>query len=163
MAVLLFLLRYFPMSFFFLFFFIFYSIGTSQETLENSNLVGISSVFKRFLHSKNDNIFPELMENERSFDIYEYEAHDGKVYIRGSSSNAICRGAYDFLRKVKKVNFSWEGTNIQLPDKFLLLCGFARNPSSPNTNNEKRDTFFCPERGNLFTNPTRQGWGRKHH
>ena len=54
-------------------------------------------------------------------DAQEYfctEARDGRLYIEGSSTIAVCRGFYDYVKSNGYGLFTWSLNTISLPDRF---------------------------------------------
>ena len=48
-------------------------------------------------------------------DVYEIEAHGGKVIVRGNTPVSMSRGAYAYLRQACHCMVGWEGRHIDLP------------------------------------------------
>jgi alpha-N-acetylglucosaminidase len=74
-------------------------------------------VLERLLHQKSDAFVLKEIPKEDGRDVFEIEAQGGKVYISGSSGVAMCRGAYEYLKKACNSMVSWEGSQVDLPDR----------------------------------------------
>ena len=48
-------------------------------------------------------------------DAFTVEAHHGKVFVTGTSSVAMCRGAYQYLKDACRCQVSWSGDNVDVP------------------------------------------------
>ena len=48
-------------------------------------------------------------------DVFEIEARDGKVTVRGNSPVSLSRGAYAYLRQACNCMVGWEGRHVDLP------------------------------------------------
>lgn len=60
----------------------------------------------------------ELMPTRADgLDAFEVTAKDGTVQIKGTSSVALTRGAYEYLKDACHCMVTWEGKNMQLPAK----------------------------------------------
>lgn len=51
----------------------------------------------------------ELIEKDHGRDVFEIAAIDGRVTVRGSSGVAMCRGAYEYLKRTCDAHVSWDG------------------------------------------------------
>lgn len=52
---------------------------------------------------------------EQGRDVLEVSARGGVVTVRGSSGVALCRGAYEYLKRHGLGMVSWEGSSVRLP------------------------------------------------
>lgn len=51
-------------------------------------------------------------------DRYTYQAEGGKLRVAGTSTAAICRGTYDYLRRHHLGTIGWAGARLRLPEKW---------------------------------------------
>ena len=57
----------------------------------------------------------ELIPATENRDTYEYECKDGKLKVKGSSTIALTRGVYDYLRSNGLGMLDWSGPEFRLP------------------------------------------------
>jgi len=55
-------------------------------------------------------------------DVYAYQSTPDQLTIKGSSSIAICRGAYDYLRANNMGTVGWAGTRLNIPAKWPTVA-----------------------------------------
>ncbi|HWB54833.1 MAG TPA: alpha-N-acetylglucosaminidase TIM-barrel domain-containing protein, partial [Tepidisphaeraceae bacterium] len=65
-----------------------------------------------------DFTFEQIASAPGGLDVFEVQAANGKVTVRGNTAVAMCRGAYDYLRQECHCMFTWEGEHMDLPAKF---------------------------------------------
>ncbi|MEI8203114.1 MAG: alpha-N-acetylglucosaminidase TIM-barrel domain-containing protein [Bacteroidota bacterium] len=58
------------------------------------------------------------VNSSEGLDAYEVHAKNGKVKVSGSSTVAMCHGAYDYLRKACHFQFTWSSSSIPIPQYF---------------------------------------------
>jgi alpha-N-acetylglucosaminidase len=73
------------------------------------------AVLNRELGSRAAEFHLRSIPSEREHEVYEVEAHGGRVFIAGSSGVALCRGAYSYLRSACSSMITWSGRNVNLP------------------------------------------------
>ena len=74
-----------------------------------------ADVLNRLLGEKARGIRLEQIPADDGRDVYEFEANDGTLCVRGSSAVAICRGANDYLRATRLGMSTRYGANLNLP------------------------------------------------
>jgi alpha-N-acetylglucosaminidase len=79
---------------------------------------GAANVLKRLLGGKFQSIALQSIPSVERRDVYEFEARQGKLTVRGSSSVAICRGFYDYLRSNNLGMVAWSDTRLAIPDRW---------------------------------------------
>ncbi len=57
----------------------------------------------------------EKTERGQSGDCFNYQASGGTLTVRGSSTAALCRGVYDYLRENRLGTVGWAGPRLHLP------------------------------------------------
>jgi len=62
------------------------------------------------------------LPKEAGCDVYTYQSSPDVLKIRGSSTVAICRGAYDYLRANKMGTVGWAGTRLNIPAKWPTVA-----------------------------------------
>ena len=72
-------------------------------------------VLERLIGERADEFVLRVIPEENGYDVFEIEARGGKVTVLGSSSVAIARGAYEYLRRACGCHVSWDGDNLPLP------------------------------------------------
>ncbi|HEY1683527.1 MAG TPA: alpha-N-acetylglucosaminidase TIM-barrel domain-containing protein, partial [Tepidisphaeraceae bacterium] len=96
-------------------------VSTSSPRTTES--VAARSVLHRVIGQRvNDFTFESLPRANDNLDIYDIQAANGKVTIRGNTTVAMCRGAYDYLRNSCHCMFTWEGEHMDLPAKLPDLA-----------------------------------------
>lgn len=74
-------------------------------------------VLTRLIGKKASSFTLTAIPKQGDLDVFAVSARNGRVYISGSSGVAICRGAYEYLKSACNCMVSWEGSNIDLPDR----------------------------------------------
>ncbi|WP_255702917.1 alpha-N-acetylglucosaminidase TIM-barrel domain-containing protein [Antarcticibacterium sp. 1MA-6-2] len=82
---------------------------------ESSEELAAHNVLKRTLGPEEASKFTFKYINNNSLDTYEIEVKNNKVVVRGSSTTAMTRGAYDYLKNVTNSMVTWSGKNINIP------------------------------------------------
>ncbi|MFT5525985.1 MAG: alpha-N-acetylglucosaminidase, partial [Pirellulaceae bacterium] len=65
---------------------------------------------------KSSTILLEPLSQLEGRDVYEYQSSEGKLIVRGSSSVAMCRGVYDYLRANNMGTVGWAGPRLRIPE-----------------------------------------------
>jgi alpha-N-acetylglucosaminidase len=71
----------------------------------------------------------EEIAAENGSDIFEIESRDGKVVLRGSNGVAICSALNWYLKYYCNAHFSWNGTNLNLPETLPVVDEKVRQVS----------------------------------
>ena len=74
-------------------------------------------VLKRVLGEHAGQFVLEVIPASGTNDEFEVEAKGGKVFVKGSSSIALTRGAYHYLRYGAHSQVTWSGKNLNLPKR----------------------------------------------
>ncbi|GGH17116.1 alpha-N-acetylglucosaminidase [Silvibacterium dinghuense] len=91
--------------------------------------------------------FPEIeiseipLEGEQ--EVYEIEAAEGRLKVRGSSAVAICRGVYSYLRESCGSMITWSGQHLDLPAQWPTAAA---------------QRVVCPYRFVQYLNPCTYGY-----
>lgn len=74
-------------------------------------------VIKRRIPAINERVELKLLKHSlnNNTDIYEIEAQNGKLLVRGTSAVALCRGVYDYLKEKCGCLLTWEGEQLNIP------------------------------------------------
>ena len=75
-------------------------------------------VLTRFIGVRANDFVLRSIPKQGYLDVFEVSAHGGRVCVSGSSGVAICRGAYEYLKRECSCVFSWEGKTVKLPKQF---------------------------------------------
>jgi alpha-N-acetylglucosaminidase len=99
------------------------AIHHSQVTIKPSQkatrtIDAAREVLKRILGNKSRSINLEIIESRNGVDTYEYEAKNGLLTVKGSSTVAILRGVYDYLQSQGIGMLGWSGPQFRIPDKW---------------------------------------------
>lgn len=75
-------------------------------------------VLSRVLGAKASSISLAVDPSAKGNDSYEYICKDGKLVVKGSSTNALTRGVYDYLRSINSGMLGWAGPEFRLPERW---------------------------------------------
>ena len=120
---------------------LFSAVGASAAS--DDPIEAARGVLGRLLGPRTQEIRLEIIPAENGRDVFEREASDGKLVIRGSSATALCRGFYDYLQANDLGMATWAGTRLALP---------ARWPDNPKTRVE------CPYQYRYYFNVVTYGY-----
>ncbi len=87
-----------------------------------------AGVIERTLPGRSGEFVFESVDAENGLDLYEFEARGGAVQVRGTTPVAMCRGAYEYLRRACGCYVGWQGSNLsvgaQMPDheRVRVVC-----------------------------------------
>jgi alpha-N-acetylglucosaminidase len=70
----------------------------------------------------------KIDKKNTSGDSYTVNSKNGKVTITGTSSVALCRGAYDYLRNACNSIVTWSGNHISIPDTLPEYTSAVTSP-----------------------------------
>lgn len=85
------------------------SLATPQED-------AAKGVLQRLLGSKSKAFAFQQIEPENGKDVYEIEAKNGKITIKGSTGVAMARGAYDYIKNACHRQVTWDNWKVDLPE-----------------------------------------------
>jgi len=85
---------------------------------EEKSVMAAKQVLMRVIGMKSEAFKFELIPSENGLDVYEVIALSGKVQVKGSSTIAMTRGAYDYLRKACNIQYTWSTDKITPPSSF---------------------------------------------
>jgi alpha-N-acetylglucosaminidase len=85
---------------------------------QDKTLAAARGVIQRLLGGRGDGINLESIAGMEGRDVYEYEAKNGKLIVRGSSGIAIAHGFYDYLRSSGLGMVGWAGTRLDIPKRW---------------------------------------------
>lgn len=92
--------------------------GNEVEKTANDQqkiLEPVRQVIRRTIGEKADYIKLELLDTNSLKDIYEAEANNGQLIIRGNSPVAIAYGFYNYLKEACNSMVSWSGKHLNIP------------------------------------------------
>ncbi|NVO19425.1 MAG: alpha-N-acetylglucosaminidase C-terminal domain-containing protein [Bacteroidetes bacterium] len=90
-------------------------------TAEEKTTMAASQVLMRVIGIKSNNFTFETITSDKGLDEFEVIALDGKVLVKGTSTLAMTRGAYEYLRTACNVQYTWSTDKITPPAKFPNL------------------------------------------
>lgn len=100
----------------------------SGQNSKNRNEAAVArQVLKRVLGDRAASINLRVDDSKGANDYYTYTADNGKLSVTASSTVALTRGVYDYIKSNGLGMVGWSGSNIQLPNQL---------PNSPSINNE---------------------------
>lgn len=80
----------------------------------------IEDLIKRVLPKHYTQIEYEFCDNENGKDVYEIDSRNGKLLLRGNNCVSIASALGYYLKNTAKVNISWCGGNMNLPEKLVM-------------------------------------------
>lgn len=86
----------------------------------------IGDLIKRVLPNHFDQVKYEFCSDENGMDVYEIDSEDGKLILRGNNAVSIAAALGHYLRHTAKMNFSWCGGNMDLPEKLAAPSKFRK-------------------------------------
>jgi alpha-N-acetylglucosaminidase len=101
---------------------IFFSFGVllfGKNNPSNSaqgNVKAVYGLLERILPGRSENFIITLTAEQGKPDEFEIEASDGKVKISGSSTNALTKGIYYYIRRALNGMVCWNGVNLNAPE-----------------------------------------------
>ncbi|MBK7030839.1 MAG: alpha-N-acetylglucosaminidase C-terminal domain-containing protein [Bacteroidales bacterium] len=101
--------------------FIFPGISFGQKNLpstEEKELMAAKQVIMRLIGMKAESFKFEKIPDEKGLDVFEVIALDGKVLVKGSSTIAMTRGAYEYLRSACNIQYNWSTDKVTPPSSF---------------------------------------------
>lgn len=78
-------------------------------------IMAAKQVLMRVVGMKSSSFQFEKITSEKGLDSYEVIAVGGKVQVKGSSTIAMTRGAYDYMVKACNVQYTWSSQQVFLP------------------------------------------------
>ena len=87
----------------------------AQAGRQRSSVSAAEWLIKRTIKDRASAFRLESIPQEKGRDVFEVEAHDGKVTIKGSGALALSRGFYHYLRNACNSQVTWAGSHIDLP------------------------------------------------
>src|SRR3954470_16573149 len=91
------------------------ALWTTCANAEPSATESAKSVLVRLLDQRASDFAFQPIAAVDGNDVYEIEASNGKVVVRGNSPVSMLRGAYAYLREACHCMVGWEGRHIDLP------------------------------------------------
>ncbi|HTO93126.1 MAG TPA: alpha-N-acetylglucosaminidase TIM-barrel domain-containing protein [Bacteroidota bacterium] len=89
----------------------------AQASRQRSAVTAAEWLLKRTIKERASSFRLETIRQDHGKDVFEVEAHDGAVTIRGSGALALSRGFYHYLRNACNCQVTWSGSHIDLPVK----------------------------------------------
>ena len=81
----------------------------------NQNTSPIQALMQRVIPHHADQIILEYIVADGEKDVYEIDAKNGKIVLRGNSISSLSLALGQYLKHTAKVNFSWCGCDCTLP------------------------------------------------
>lgn len=88
------------------------------------------AVLERMIGVENASKFDLKLSQQKGTDNYRIEVKNNKIYVRGSSSIALTRGVYDYLKNGTHSIISWSGNRIRIPEKLSDYQNSIETPFS---------------------------------
>jgi alpha-N-acetylglucosaminidase len=88
----------------------------TQKEIADREIMAAKQVLMRVVGMRSSAFeFEKIAPEQGGLDVYEVIALGGKVQVKGSSSIAMTRGAYDYMRKACNVQYTWSSQQVMLP------------------------------------------------
>ena len=84
---------------------------------ETGQVLAARGVITRLLGKRANEFTLELIPQDNKRDVFEVEAKNGKVIVRGSTGVSICSGVNWYLKYACNAHFSWDSKQLDLPVK----------------------------------------------
>lgn len=81
------------------------------------NITRISTLIQRIIPNHINQITCEYIDSDHGMDVYEIDSKDGIIVLKGNSNSSIALALGQYLRHTAKVNLSWCGNGLLLPDR----------------------------------------------
>jgi len=91
------------------------SAQKSKDDNSEKEIMAAKQVLMRTVGMKSSSFQFELIAAEKGLDVYEVIALGGKVQVKGSSTIALTRGAYDYMQQACNIQYTWSSQQISLP------------------------------------------------
>jgi alpha-N-acetylglucosaminidase len=93
-------------------------IASAQNKMPSDSekeIMAAKQVLMRVVGMKSSSFQFEKIPSDKGLDVYEVIAVGGKVQVKGSSTIAMTRGAYDYMNKACNVQYTWSSQQVTLP------------------------------------------------
>jgi len=94
---------------------------TAQKNLpstQEKEIMAARQVMMRLIGMKSEAFSFEKIQSENGLDVYEVNAKNGKILVKGSSTIAMTRGAYEYLKQACNVQYTWSTEQLTPPSSF---------------------------------------------
>jgi len=85
---------------------------------KSKKIIAARQVLSRTLGNRGQSVQLEIIPAEEASDTYEYFSKNGKLIVKGSSTIALTRGVYDYLRSNNLGMLGWAGPQFSMPEKW---------------------------------------------
>ncbi len=96
--------------------------------MEKDRLAPVQALIQRIIPDHANQFIIEL-EPSGSTDWFEIEPHDSKVILRGNNGVSIASALYYYLKEYANCQITWNGTNLNLPEKLPGIPGTIHKDS----------------------------------
>jgi alpha-N-acetylglucosaminidase len=90
----------------------------NKQTDEEKDIMAARQVMMRVLGIKSNSFTFEKIPSANGLDAFEVIALSGKVQVKGTSTIAMTRGAYEYLRNACNIQYTWSSEKIIPPASF---------------------------------------------
>ncbi|MBN2091891.1 alpha-N-acetylglucosaminidase [candidate division KSB1 bacterium] len=97
---------------------IFCAISLYSSICANETIRATENVLHRLFGIDIPAVQCEVIPAVNGLDVFETECKNGQLVVRGSSTIALCRGFYDYLRANHLGMVGWEGPRVNIPPKW---------------------------------------------
>lgn len=89
-----------------------------QVFAQKLNTLPAKHVLLRTIGPKAERIQLEWLKNKGNTDYYQYSAKNGVLTVKATTTNALTRGVYDYLKDNQLGMLDWVGSNFKVPAKW---------------------------------------------
>jgi alpha-N-acetylglucosaminidase len=97
---------------------VFFNVAMAENGDDDKMIAAARSVLERAIGSKVNSITLERIPSADKNDVYQVEAKNGNLIIRGSSVTAITYAFNSYLQKACHSMITWTGQHLQIPSKW---------------------------------------------
>lgn len=114
----------------FLFFMLVLTVSQSIYADEKKEVAASMQLIERLLPGHYNQFKIELAPSAEGRDVFEIEqGKDGKIILRGNRAVSIVSGMNYYMKHVANCHFSWNGDQLNLPEKLPQVAGKIRRES----------------------------------
>lgn len=83
----------------------------------DKNSLAARGVIQRTIPELEDRLILKIVPSENEKDYCEIKALDGILTVKGNNAISLCRGVYDYLRSDLHCIISWDGNQLEIPER----------------------------------------------
>lgn len=111
-----------------LFFFCYVLVGCSTQPENNEKVKTTYELISRVIPDHADQFIIDIEEND-TLDWFGITSQKDKILLRGNNGVSIASALYYYLKEYCHCQITWNGTNLELPEKLPVVDGEIRKES----------------------------------